>query len=119
MELRDWCWTLELFSQFMVYFVWFKAMLRCTLNLIPDAFTQKLWDFGRTLELEGVSKYNYSREMWRVLDPTDYKKLSHPIPELGEWYWTVKRCKKTGLFWGVGGGGWSELYPSMDSIIYA
>ena len=66
-----------------------------------SAFTQKLWDFGRILELEGVSKYNYSRDRWRVVDPSDYMKLSHPIPELGLWGWGV------------------SLYASMDSIKYA
>ena len=36
-ELRGWCWMQELSSQFMACFVMFEAMLRCTLNLIPDA----------------------------------------------------------------------------------
>ena len=48
-----------------------------------SAFTQTLWDFGRILELEGVFKYNYSRDRWRVVDPSDHMKLLQPIPELG------------------------------------
>ena len=44
--LRGWCWMLELISPFMVYFVLFKAMLRCTLNLIPDVcFYPKIMGF--------------------------------------------------------------------------
>ena len=48
------------------------------------AFTQKFIGLWEDTELEGVSKYNYSKDRWRFVDPSDYMKLSHPIPELGE-----------------------------------
>ena len=63
-------------------------MLRCNLfnlNVISDAcFAQQLYDLEGILELEGVSKYNYSRDRWRFAYPNDHMKLLHPIPEFGE-----------------------------------